>query len=167
MPIATHTFTFNRTHTSTFVADNMRNVLRDIIRDVGLSPTDLLDDWNIIGQGIRTWLQTSHLEEVVIEFYELGSNSASARWDFPINYDGSGVSDDMWVDKEHLRRTIAKATRPSSNCKYRVVLMTKPGRPDVPGFVSTTLRSTGKLESRSTGTMIATGDIMASMRYWR
>jgi|SRR2546428_4919414 len=167
MASATATFTYNRTHTVTFVADNMRNVLGYIIREAGLDPSNLSDDWIVIGRGVRTWLETRDLLEITLEFYWPGSDSATGRWDFPINYDGSGVDDDMWVDKEHLRRTVAKAVPPPLGCKYRVVLVTRPERPDVPGFVATTLRSTGKLESRCTGTVVATGDIRASIKYWR
>ena len=167
MALATYTVTYLRTHTATFVADNMRNLLRDLIHAVGLDPYDLLDDWSVIGRGVRTWLESGHLQKIIIEFYRLGSGSAVARWDFPINYDGSGVDDDMWVDKEHLRRTISKADRPPPGCKYRVVLINGPGRPDVPGFVATTLLLTEGLVSRATGTVIATRDIMASIEYWR
>lgn len=167
MALATYTVTYLRTHTATFVADNMRNVLRDIIRDVGLDPSDLLDDWDVIGRGVRTWLESGHLQKIIIEFYWHGSSSAVTRWDFPINYNGSGVDDDMWVDREHLRRTIAKADRPPLGCKYRVVLINGPGRPYVPGFVATTLLSTEGLVNRSAGTVIATRDIMASIEYWK
>ena len=58
MALATYTVTYLRTHTATFVADNMRNLLRDLIHAVGLDPYDLLDDWSVIGRGVRTWLES-------------------------------------------------------------------------------------------------------------
>ena len=46
---STYTFTFNRTHTATFAADAMRNVLRDLLVAVGLDPLSL-----IINAGLAT-----------------------------------------------------------------------------------------------------------------
>ncbi len=164
---ATYTLTYTRTHTATFVSDNIRNVVRDIIREGGLDPTKLMDDWQTVGPAIKTWLESGHLEKIVIEFYVEGSSRASARWDFPITYDGSGVDDDMWVSKEHIIRTIAKASKPPNNAVYRVVLTNKPGRPDVPGMSSTEFKSTEGMICRSAGTSIATSDVMAGLQYWR
>ncbi len=165
--MSTYTFTYSRTHTSVFVADNMRNLLRDIISLSGLDPTNLVDDWKTTGEAVKTWLSTGDLTRVTIEFFIPGSNKACLRWDFPISYDGSGVDDDMWLAKELVRNTIAKAGKPPANAKYEVILSTKPGRPNVPGMSSVEFRSTEGLVERTSGTAIATPDIMATMKYWR
>lgn len=163
---ATHAVAYARTHTATFVSDNIRNVVRDIIREGGLNPTKLMDDWQTVGPAIKTWLESGHLKKIVIEFYVEGSSKVSARWDFPITYDGSGVDDDMWVSKDVIR-TIAKASKPPSNAIYRVILINSPGRPDMPGMVDTEFKSTDGMVCRSAGTSIATSDIMAGLQYWR
>lgn len=165
--MSTHTFTYNRTHTAIFVADNMGNLIRDIIVWSKLDPTKLVDDWKVVGEAVRTWLRTEDLLEVILEFYLPGKDEAAARWDFPVSYDGSGVGDDMWVAKELVRRTIEKSQMPPANATYRVVLTTRNGRPDVSGMGSTTLRTTTGLTGRESGTAIATPDIMASLKYWR
>jgi len=165
---STHTLTYSRTHTSVFVSDNIRNVLRDIIKEGGLDPTKLMDAWSSnIGEAVKCWLESGHLTGITIEFYQPNSNNAEARWDFPISYDGSGSDDDMWVSKRHIIRTIAKASKPSSNASYRIVLTNKPGEPYVEGMGDTEFRSTEGLICRSSGTAIATPDIMAGVRYWR
>lgn len=165
--MSTHVFTFNRTHTATFVADSMRNLLRDMITWSGLDPTKLVDDWDVLGIATRTWLLSGHLYEVVMEFYSPQTSVLVGRWDFPITYDGSGVEDDMWVAREQIRRTIEKAGRPPAGALYTIILRTHAGREDVPGMVSATLRSTSGMVGRSSGTAIATPDIMASLKYWR
>jgi hypothetical protein len=149
------------------VADNIRNVLRDIVREGGLDPTKLMDDWQTLGHAVKTWLESGHLEKITIEFSVPGSTRISARWDFPVSYDGSGADDDMWVSKEHILRTIAKAARPPANAVYRVILINTPGRPDVPGMASTDFKSTEGMICRSAGTSIATPDVMAGLQYWR
>jgi hypothetical protein len=161
------TFAYTRTHTATYVADNMRNQLKRIIQAAGLSPEDLVDSWDVLGEAVRTWLRSGHLKKVILEFYKPGSDKLEGRWDFDIDYDGSGVDDDMWVDREHLRRTIEKAGQPPSGCRYRVVLRHDPGAPGVTGMSSATLRATEGFVSRAAGTSIATADIMAGLNYWR
>ena len=62
-----------------------------------------------------------------MEFFKPGSSVASAKWEFPVVYTGSGVDDDMWLDKAYLRQLIAKAARPTLDCSYRILLSTHPG----------------------------------------
>ena len=64
-----HTQTYTRIHSIVFLSDNMRNTLREIIRENGLNPNYLMQDWAIIEKGIQTWLSSGHLNTIVIEFY--------------------------------------------------------------------------------------------------
>ena len=138
-----------------------------MIRENGLSPEKLMQDWLTIERGIRTWLRSGHLTNIVVEFFRPGATAAAARWEFPIGYTGSGVDDDMWLDKNYLRQLIAKARRPTSDCSYRIVLSTTRGAPNVDGFSDCTFLSTGQLAARQAGTVIATGHMTAGVTYWR
>jgi Bacterial HORMA domain 2 len=162
-----YTRTFTQTHSIVFLSDNLRNTLREVIRENGISPDRLMQDWTTIEDGIKTWLQSGHLNNIVVEFYRPGASTASARWEFPIGYAGSGVADDMWLDKNYLRQLIAKSARPSTDCSYRILLCTNPGRPYVAGFVDCSFLSTGNLAARQAGTVIATGYMTAAVTYWR
>lgn len=163
----TYTIAYTRTHTATFVSDNIRNVLRDIVRESGLDPANLMDDWQTLGEAARAWLESGHLNGVTIQFYLPDSSSAAAMWELPISYDGSGDDSDMWYSKEHLLRTIAKAAKPPSNAVYKVTFNVAPGAPHVDGMCDVELKSVNGLVSRSAGTSIATPDIMAGLKYWR
>jgi len=167
--MSTHTYShvYNQTHSFVFLSDNMRNVLREVIRENGISPDKLMQDWSTIERGIRTWLDSGHLNNVVVEFFKYGSAAADARWDFPIRHTGSGVVDDMWLDKNYLRQVTAKSKRPSSDCTYRVLLCTDDGAPEVSGFTRCSFLSTGQMTARQAGTVIATGHVTASATYWR
>jgi hypothetical protein len=169
--MATHAFAYaqaySRTHSITFLSDNLRNTLREIIREYGISPGQLMQDWATIERGIKAWLETGHLKSVVVEFYKPGSSDASARWDFPAGYEGSGADDDMWLDKAYLRQLIAKSARPTLDCAYRITLSVKTGAPEVAGFSDTTFLSTGTLAARAAGTVIATRHMTATAVYWR
>jgi hypothetical protein len=164
---STYTFTFNRTHTATFAADAMRNALRDLLLGVGLDPLSLVTSWSVNGEAARTWLRSGHLRELVLELYVPGSSKVAARIDIPIRYDGSGVSDDMWVDREHVRRTAAYIGKLPAHYRYDVIFRLAPGAPPVVGMGDATLRGTGGLSARSAGTVIATPDIVGGLRYWR
>jgi Bacterial HORMA domain 2 len=167
MATQVHTQVYARTHSITFLIDNLRNTLRDVISESGLSPESLIQSWETIERGLRTWLDSGHLSSIVVEFFKPGSSVVSARWDFPIGYDGSGVADDMWRDRNYLRQLIAKSARPSSDCNYRIVLWTRDGAPTVFGFTPCTLLSTGQLAARQAGTVISTGHMTAGATYWR
>src|SRR5690348_7790892 len=166
-PAYAHTRAFTQTHSIVFLSDNLRNTLREVIRENGISPNKLMQDWGTIERGIRTWLQSGHLMNVVVEFFRPGESTTSARWEFPIGYDGSGVDEDMWLDKNYLRQLIAKSARPSPDCTYRILLSTSPGSPAVSGFVDCSFMPTGSLAARQAGTVIATGHMTAGVTYWR
>lgn len=161
-----YTQAYARTHSIVFMSDNLRNSLREIIRENGLDPSRLMQDWQEIQNGVRTWLDSGHLKSVIVEFFRPGSTVASARWEFPVLYTGSGVEDDMWLDKNYLRQLVAKAARPPSDCSYRIILSVRNGAPSVDGFGPCSLLSTGNLSARQAGMVIATGHLTASVTYW-
>ena len=158
---------YARSHTSTYVSDKLRNLLKLLVRSYGLEPQKVVDAWSDwVHRAARTWLESGHLDAIIIEFYWPSSDVAVARWDFPIRYDGNDI-DEMWVDRLFFQDSLAKAKAPPAGCSYRVVLSTKPGRPPVDGVGPTTMRSINGLQAREVGTVIATPDIMASARYYR
>ena len=159
--------TFTQTHSIVFLSDNLRNSLREVIREYGLSPNKLMQEWETIERGIQTWLRSGHLKNIVVEFFKPWTSTAAARWEFPVRYIGSGVDDDMWLDKSYLRQLIAKAARPPTDCTYRIILCNDSGAPQVDGFSSCPFLSTGQLAARQAGTVIATGYMTAGATYWR
>lgn len=47
-PLGTSTHVYTRTHSAKFTADNLRTIFVRIIRQGGLSPTKLIDDWEML-----------------------------------------------------------------------------------------------------------------------
>ena len=165
--IAVSTFAYTRVHTSVYVTDKMRNLLKLLVRHHGLNPQRVVEAWtDWVERAMRTWLESGHLCGVIIEFYWPGSNNAVARWDFPVRYDGSDI-EEMWVDRPFFEDSFAKAKVPPVDCSYRIVLEVLPQYPFVEGMGHTVLRSVDGLVAREVGTVIATPDIMASARYYR
>jgi len=166
-PAYAYTTAFTKTNSIVFLSDNLRNTLREVIREYGISPAQLMQDWVTIERGIRTWLRSGHLNNVVVEFFKPRATTAAARWGFPIGFEGSGADDDMWLDKNYLRQLIGKSKRPDSDCSYRVLLCTDPGAEKVEGFTDCKFLSTGQMAARQAGTVIATGHMTAGATYWR
>ena len=133
----TYSQALRQTHSIVFLSDNLRNTLREVIRENGLSPERLMQDWDTIERGIKTWLSSRHLNNIIVEFFKPGASVASARWEFPVGYTGSGVDDDMWLDKAYLRQLIAKAARPSSIAPTGFSSAPIPAQPRYPGSRTT------------------------------
>ena len=164
--INTYARAYSRTHTATYVADKMRNLMKALVIDAGLDPTALMDAWSgWVHDAARKLMESGHLNKIIIEFYKAGVSDASGRWDFPIRYDGNGI-DDMWVDTSFFRQSFAKAPRPPAGCSYRVLLLHDDGAPDV-GLTYTSFKTLGSLIAREAGTVIATPDIMGSATYYK
>ena len=53
MSTYTYAHVFTQTHSIVFLSDNMRNTLREVIRENGLSPDKLMQDWDTIERGIQ------------------------------------------------------------------------------------------------------------------
>lgn len=155
------------THSVTYVADKMMHSLHQIIRESGLSPEKLSNDWTTIQRGITAWLGSGHLESVSLEVFVPATDALVGRWDFEIYY-GTAGDGAMWVNTEDIKYHILKAGHWPSHCDYRVLVSTKPGRLDVSGWSSTTFRSTEGFVRQSIGTTIdGNGHISAGSAYWR
>jgi hypothetical protein len=156
------------THSVTFVTDKMLTSLRRIIIWIGLDPWKLTADWEALERGIRRWLETRYLLSVVLEVYRPSSAVLIGRWDFEIEY-SFGIEDDgtMWTDTDAIKFAIRKCGIDPAECEYRVVAITREGRPDVEGWWRTTLRSTDGFVRHSVGTTIGASPLVSRAAYWR
>src|SRR5260370_12316373 len=116
--MATHAYShvFVRSHSIVFCSDSMHTALRELIRENGLDPDKLMQEWATIERGVRTWLDSGHLNNIVVEFYTPWSSVASARWDFPVGYGGTGGGADPWAPNALLGKTNSETGRPPTGC---------------------------------------------------
>src|ERR1035437_5088854 len=103
--VATYALTYNTTHTVSFVTSKMLMLLKDIIREVGLDPGKLTDDWSLLEQAISAWLKSQHLKQVTLEIYNPNTNALVSRWDLDVVY-GYGSDEPFWADTESIRERI-------------------------------------------------------------
>lgn len=157
-------------YAATHVATGMLRGLRQIIRGTGLDPAYLRDRWDVLERGIAAWLRSGHLQGLILEVYDPGRRRGDdlvGRFDFTIDYgyhaDGDG---DLWLDSDAVAFAVRKNGSYPSLCDYRVVADTSPGRPDVTGWSTTSLRSTTGFTRHSIGTAMTGGSLGAGLAYY-
>ena len=163
----TTVITYSRTQSVTYVADNILKSLKDIIRLSGMDPTNFVNDTEINMRGIKAWLESEDLEKITLELYDPATNGLILRWDIDVNYSWSAGDGNFWTDTDQLRWAIRKAGVAPTSAKYDLLLRTKPGRPDVPGWYRTTARSTDGMVRQSLGSTIEHNGLGATAAYWR
>jgi hypothetical protein len=154
------------THSVTYVTDKILSSLKWIILLSGLSPEKMTVSWEILERGIKKWIETEDLEEVILEIYNSKTDHLVGRWDIEIRYGFTGDGS-FWVDTDDIKYHIKKAGICSSDCEYRIMTTTKPGRPDVDGWSRTKFRSTEGFVKQSIGTTIDAGGLATGTSYWR
>lgn len=155
------------THATTYVADNILKSLKDILLYSGLDPDRLVDEREVLHRGIKAWIDSGHLQKIVLEVYDPKTDQSVGRWDVNISYDWTGGDGQFWTDTEAIRFAIKKAGVLASSAKYRVVAVTAPGRPSVTGWSSTTLRSTDGMIEQRIGTSIEASGLSGGISYYR
>lgn len=163
----TAVITYSRTHSVTYVADNILKSLKDIIVLSGLDPSNFVDDKATYMRAIKTWLETEDLERLSLEIYNPRTNAIIIRWDIEVTYSWSSGDGSFWTDTDQLRWHIQKAGIPPSSAKFDILLRTKPGRPNVPGWSRVSARSTAGMVRQSLGSTVEHNGLGASTCYWR
>jgi hypothetical protein len=158
---------YSYTHSVTYVADNVLKSLKDIIRLSGMDPTKLADERDSIHRAMRTWLDSQHLEKVVLEIYNPATGALVLRWDIDIVYQWSSGDGTFYTDTDQLRYHIRKAGVAPADARYDVLLKNKPGRPDVVGWGPASFRATDGMVRQTLGSTIEHSGLGASAAYWR
>jgi hypothetical protein len=162
--MSTSTFTISYTHTVTYVTAKMLLLLKEIIREIGLNPSTLTNDWASYEAAISTWLASRHLQRVTLEVYDATNDSLVTRWDLDVEYAASGDGT-LWVDTEAIRYQIVKAGLVPSSCKYQIKLMSPGGR-EVSGWGTVPFRSTQGFNRYGIGATIGGNGISTQAAYW-
>jgi hypothetical protein len=157
----------SRTHTITYIADNILKSLKDIIVLSGLDPANFVQDWDFYRRGISTWMQSGHLQKVELEFIDTSTDTLITKWDIEIIYSLSNEDGRFWTDTEQLRYHLKKIGLIPSQTSYRLMVRNSDGRPDVDGWGKVNSYNTDNMVKQSLGTTIGHQDMGASAAYWR
>jgi hypothetical protein len=155
------------THSVTYVTDNILKSFKDIIRRSGLDPDKFTNQWGVLHRGIRTWIESEHLERVVLEVYDPRTDSLLGRWDVEISYGWTSAEGEFWVDSDAIRFAILKAGVHPALADYGVKVTRKPGFPAVDGWTSATFRSTAGFVEQRIGTTVEGSGLSGGFSYYR
>jgi len=164
--MSTVTVTYVYTHTVAFVTQKILYSLKEIIREVGLSPAKMTQSWITLERGVSAWLLSRHLKQACLEVFDPRDHSLVIRWDFEFLYGYAGDGS-MWADTGSIRYHIAKAGLAPAGCDYRITLWVAAGAPDVVGWENCTPFSTAGLRRYAVGTTVGAEGLSASTYYWR
>ncbi|MEW1568586.1 HORMA domain containing protein [Streptomyces sp. NPDC093509] len=157
-------------HAVTHVSTGLIRGLRRIVKESGLDPAKMTNQWPILENGVETWLESRHLRSLVLEIHDPSRRSGDdlvGRFDFTIDYGYYPEADgELWLDPDTVYYTVRKAGAVPSRCDYRIVADNKPGRPDVAGWSTTSLRSTAGFTRHEVGTAIGGGSLGAGLSYY-
>lgn len=156
---------YTYTHTVNYVTTKMILSLKEIIREIGLDPSVLADDWASYERAISTWLNSRHLKKVILEVYDPSTNHLATIWEMDIVYASVGDGS-MWVDTDALRYAIRKAGCVPSACRYDIILRTATGRPAVSGWGPGSLRPRDGFRRYSVGATVGGDGLSAETAYW-
>jgi hypothetical protein len=157
--------TYTSAHTITYTTSKMLLIFKEIIREIGLDPAKLTDEWQVLESGISTWLRTRHLEKIRLEIFNPTTDKLVSPWDLDVVY-GYGGDGTFWVDTESIRYSIEKAGLVPAKCQYKFVVFTAAGRPDVAGWSTCTARSTEGFRRYSIGATVGGNGIGTEVSYW-
>ena len=154
------------THSVAYVTDQLLTSLKDVIREIGLSPEKFADSWPSSSRAMRAWLESKHLYKIALEIYDPNDSDKAIlvpEFDVDYDYDGDGS---FWVDGEALRYEIRKQGKVPSACRYSLILYTHPGEPHVDGWGPTDGRSRAGMRRYATGTSVGAPGLGASAAVW-
>jgi len=154
------------THTVTHLTDKLLTSISNIIRDSGLDMGRFCRTRETLEEGIKAWLDSGHLEYVVLEIYEPGTEKLIKLWKFEVFTDGTGEQG-FWFDGADIRYHLQKAGAVPSRCDYNVKVQNKFGEPAVAGWSSCQFRDASALRQYSLGTTISVGNSGARTSYYR
>ena len=154
------------THSVTYVSDNILRGFKDIVSLIGLDPKGLVANWKVLMRGLETWLDTGHLNKVVLEIFNPSTGNLVGRWDIDIVYGWSGDGE-FWVDPDQVRYHIQKVKLAPSNVTYRVVVENRENHPSVKGWDSTSFLITDGFVQQSLGLTVNHSGLGGSFCHWR
>jgi hypothetical protein len=162
------TWAFTAARSVNYTATALLRLTSDIGAVRGLDLTYLQKNLEVIEAGLRTWILGQWLEKVRIEVYDPGTDQAVEVYDFGLAYEPSpgGRPETYETKAESLREELSKLHKLRPGLDWRIIVQTKDGRPDVPGWSTTKTRDTGGLSRRDAGKVVSSAGCDVQLTYF-
>ena len=165
MTTSTHTYSYTRTHTATYLTEIILGTISTILADLGIDLTRLYRDWEQDENAIAAWIAEGSLDTVVLECHQ-PSGAVAPVMEFPVSYTTSGTGDaEFTASRARLARFLAKLDRVPSGTTYRLFCTFNGPRSAQPGWGPGQRTRTDGLRSLTFGTLGSAPHASAGMRY--
>jgi hypothetical protein len=162
---STHTYSYTRTHTATYLTEVILGTISDILADLGINMARLHCDWEQNENAIKAWIDEGSLDTVALECHQ-PSGTVAPVIEFPVTYATSGAGDaEFTASRARLARFRAKLDRVPSGTTYRLFCTFNGPRTEQPGWRSGQRASTDGLRGITFGTLGSAPHASAGMRY--
>lgn len=166
MSTATHTSSFTRTHTATYLTDVVLGTIGDILAHLGLDPAWHHATYARDESAIIQWIGEEALDSVVLECTAPDGEVVLVA-EFPLSYRGSsGQRADFVNSRAALARYRAKLATAPSGTTYRLVCTYRTVHTPMPGWTRSSRVSTAGMRGYSFGTLAGAPHANASVRFY-
>jgi PAS domain-containing protein len=164
-----------------YVANEVFRVWLIILSQRGQNNAGLLQQREVINNGLFTWLATHHLKKAILEIFQPSSSEAVERWDMEFTYANptiEDIADEDEVDEvwktylDEITPFMARMKALPAGTLYRVVVDLEDEvdgipPPPVSGWEAATLRNIDHLQQQKFGEVIKVdGLINVGMGVW-
>lgn len=163
--VSTHSLTYTRTHTATYLTEVILGTISDILAHLGITASQFGRDWDMNEAAISAWIAEGSLAQVVLECHR-PSGTVAPVIEFPVTYTATGAADaEFTASRARLARFLAKLDQVPAGTMYRLFCTFSGSYTPQPGWSPGTRASTGGLRSTTFGTLGRAPHGSAGMRY--
>lgn len=148
-----------------FTANELHHLLMETVLAQGLPVDYLHRHLKLLIEGFATWMTGRWLKEIVLEVYDPPANQLVRCFELEIAYETQERAESFRTHMDKLKAQLARLKSLRPGCDYRVVVVTRDGAPDLPGWVKTHRMDTSHLMRREFGGVIDTAMIGVGMTY--
>ena len=91
-----------------------------------MDPTNFVNNAQINMRGIKAWLESEDLKQVILEIFNPILERTDPQMDIDVRYSWLAGDGNFWTDTDQLRCAIRKASIAPSTAKYDLLLRTNP-----------------------------------------
>jgi hypothetical protein len=161
---STWTSTYTRTQTATYLSDVLMGTMRDILVQLGISASSLLNNWDQNQGAIAAWISEGSLGKVILECHQ-PQGTVNPIFEFPISYDAANAGDRAFVTSQaSIASYLSKVNAVPAGSTFRLYCEFRSARTPQPGWHSGNRSATSHLQVRTIGTVASGPHASAAAR---
>lgn len=147
------TLAITRTQTATYVAQKIVGAMQLILTELGLGSASFRYDWRGPERAMAFWMDERTLISADVEVYDVSTDRMVTLFAFPISYYDSTATDATFRSDLEMARNAARKALPyvGAGIAFRFLIYARPNHTPLPGWTTTTARSTDGMTKYAVG----------------